>query len=696
MNALACIVPTEDAAFFGSLPEEVRVDVRRKLRVMRTLLNVGKGIGEAIKNEAAALGCGAGTLRRYYDAYRRELDWRTLIDRRLAPRQFNCGREGVPQWLVTLWQKCCEENNRKMEPAHRALIRLWHDPKFSPPEGEQWPEYDPKTKLPRGCSLGNLRQTYAPSRFELLAMRQGLGAALGKYGPKVLTTRIGLWVGSHYLIDDVKRDMEFLLLGHGGQRVVPLELGVLDLFSGDRFAIHRRPQYRRPDGVKDSLKEREMRFLLASVFRNIGYSPRGTEIVAELGTAAVRDRLKAFLHQHSGEKITVREPGIVGAEQAIAGYYGSGGGNPRHKAPIESHHSLAHNEAGALLAPTGHDRNPPEWLHGLQCITDQVLKWMRELSPERAALFRVPHLEWFQGCRLLDEVDRRIAWRTDHELEGWVECGHTLAEYCVDLVADRWIGPEEFLALPPIAQQRLAAAAKAHPDFARARKLAPREVSSRGFAELVKLPDAVIALMFCDRELGDDLRQPKPKRLTADGLIAIQDTLVAPEEMYFEREIEAANGGTLRLEDRTDYTVALNPFDLDKLWIYGPRAEYLGAAPRRHRASRLHAPEITAALGAREHEIALLTAPLKERHADAARLIEDIQTHNDRVRNDRAAEQLVKAAEKRDAKAARFGSAVRESLPAEPSGTDGLQADDSCAVPLSPTTPTTPNDIETW
>ncbi|MDR3405148.1 MAG: hypothetical protein P4L99_21820 [Chthoniobacter sp.] len=349
MSGMPYDIPQEDTAEFGGLREPTRLGVRKLLRIMRELMPLEgrRGIGDAIKRLASAHGMGPSTLRTHFDNYRHsQCDWRELIDWKVEGRD---GRPGLPDWVVDFWVKLCEENNRKMEPAHRALVRAWHAGYIPPeaPAGSKWPEYDPDTALPRGCSLGNLRGKYRPSDFGLNAMRHGLGMALAKNGPKILTTRVGAWVGSHYNIDDVKRDMEFLLMGHGGQRVCPLELGALDVFSGHRFAVHRQPQYVREDGKKDGIKERETRFFMASIFRNFGYSPRGTEMVTELGTAVLRDALLKFFAKHSNEKITRRQPGIVGREQAIAGYFGSGGGNPRHKR-IESHHNLLQSKTKRL------------------------------------------------------------------------------------------------------------------------------------------------------------------------------------------------------------------------------------------------------------------------------------------------------------------------------------------------------------
>lgn len=300
----------------------------------------------------------------------------------------------------------------------------------------------------------------------------------------------------------------------------------------------------------------------------------------------------------------------------------------------------------------------------MQCITDQVLKWMRELPPERAALLRAYHLEWWQGCALLSEIDQRIAMRTDHELEGWIECGHTLVEYCADLINDRWIGPEEFAALPEITQQRLAIAATANPDQVRARKLMPLEVFSRGMCDLLTFDDAVLAMMFCDRDLGDDLRWRDrqgrmEKRLNADGMLELQDITVCPEAMLFERTLEGAQGGSVRLEERTNYTMAMNPFDRERLWVYDTHGAYLGTAARRHRAGLLDQPAILRALGAAEHEKALLTAPLKERHADTTQLIQEIQDHNERVRSGGAVTVEDQKAERKAAKVAKQEAPLR-------------------------------------
>ncbi len=677
-------IPDHEVAEFAGLPLDVKMEIKSWLRELAVVERAANK-QQAFERAARALQTSWQTVRRKFYAMRNSGDWRSLINGAKVPDE----AARVPAAIVEEYARRCDGNQRKSRPAHRALIREWQ-------RGElahlPWPELGERG-LPRGCSYDNLmRRLRASGRrsFELSAMRDGLGAALGEFGPKVLTTRVGLWVGSHYIPDDVKRDIQVLMLR--GQEACIQELGVLDLYSGDRFAVHRRPQFERPDGTKDSLKEREMRFLFAHIFRNIGYSPRGTEIPAEKGTAAVRAALARFFHEHSGGKITVREPGIIGRTQAIAGYWGRGGGNPRHKARLEAHHNLLHNEAAHLPAPTGHDRNPPEWLHGIRAITGDVIKALVNGDAKRAQLMIAPMLEYWQACALLREIDDLIAWRTDHELEGWIECGHTLVEWRRDVLGDEWLSAEQFLALPEAHQHQLTAAATMMPSLRRARKLAPREVFGAGMRELVTLPDAVIALMFCDRNLGDDLR--RPKQLTADGVIELQDADIAPEPMIFEGTLIAPDGGSYRLAEGTKYGVVASHFDTAALWVYGPRGEFLGTAARRYRSSPLDAPGIQRQLGQRAHEITTLLTPLRDRHAGAAAEIEAIAEHNAAViAGDTPAERAARKERKRDeARAVQIGRIVNAQPAAMTEAAEPL-AEDSPEVwrdaPASDPQPTT-------
>jgi hypothetical protein len=68
----------------------------------------------------------------------------------------------------------------------------------------------------------------------------------------------------------------------------------------------------------------------------------------------------------------------------------------------------------------------------------------------------------------------------------------------------------------------------------------PREVLVRGTSELVRLPDHVIALMFADKALGDDLRENR--RLTVDGEFEIANQLAAPGRDAVPRDAHGFDG----------------------------------------------------------------------------------------------------------------------------------------------------------
>ena len=316
----ALSIPVSDAAEFAALPLEVRNEVRRWLRLMTPVFPPPQGcrcrVGGALRRIALDMGVSEVTARRKYDGLRNG-DWRCLVNRAKAPG----ADSGVPAEIVREFKRRCERNQRKSKPEWRRMIledlpagKLSHLP---------WPEPGPGG-IPVGCSYRNL--TKQLEQFELEALRNGLGAALAEHGPQFLSTRVNLWVGSHISIDDMKQNVLVGLLGNVGATALIQELGIRDLFSADRFMTHRRPMFIREDGVRDSVKEREMRFLIAAWLRGIGYSPRGTVILSERGTAAVRRPLAAWMHEQSNGNITMgpaqhagQAPGSSNASTDAAG-----------------------------------------------------------------------------------------------------------------------------------------------------------------------------------------------------------------------------------------------------------------------------------------------------------------------------------------------------------------------------------------
>src|SRR5205085_1627901 len=80
-------IPKQDAAEWSNLKDETRAEVRGYLRAIGRLLDINKGLGAAIKAEAADLGVPPKTLYRKFD------DWRNGCKRHLngVDRKFRAG-----------------------------------------------------------------------------------------------------------------------------------------------------------------------------------------------------------------------------------------------------------------------------------------------------------------------------------------------------------------------------------------------------------------------------------------------------------------------------------------------------------------------------------------------------------------------------------------------------------------------------
>jgi hypothetical protein len=534
-----------------------------------------------------------------------------VANRSLSPTR----AEVLPEAFVEWWRALVESHHRSTRAAYRDFGRRWR-------RGDDIPGLDPQAprhELPKGCSLGNLYR-FQPGKFELVAARRGLGAAKAEAGPKVFTTRADLWPGSHYLFDDMWHD-NFVV--HAGQLVRVLEFDALDLYSANKFAWGCQPRLRSEEGTMGNLKESQMRFLLALILWRDGYSPRGTELVVEHGTAAIRDALEALLHDRTGGLVRVRRSGFTGREQALVGdWQGDGGGNPRHKAALESLRSLIHAELGAIPAQTGKDRDHrPEGTAGVLRYSSKLLSVAATLPAHRLELLKFPLLEYHgQFMPLLGDVYRAINSRTDHELEGWAEAGHMVIEYRLLADSPDWIGPQRLLGMGPMEQAFLVERAKVDARCLRQRRLSPEEAwRRRRQTDLVRIPDFVVSEI-----LGPDMAREVSVR---GSYIEFQDQDLAPAELRYESRIRDPEGKERELPQDT-YLAFVNPFCLDQLFIQDARGRHLGIARRDVRVSRMDDRALHSRLArVKEREKDLLT-PQRARQVQKSRDAVELREHN--------------------------------------------------------------------
>jgi len=586
------------------LPAAARHDFEFWRARIEPLLVAGRArTGICARLQAISLATGTPfktVLRKYYAAKRGGIF--ALVDKRLAgPRWWKrTERKSLSDSDKALVRLYCEKNQRSSRSAVKQLRRHFTQGRVT----TETP-INPETGFPYGWSIDNLLR-FAPTKFELKATRIGRSAAAA-HRPLVYTTRKGLWVGSHYMLDDMWHDCEVNSFAER-QAGRPLELCSYDLFSARKVRWGIRVRTRRDDGSHYQLTEKMTRMVLAATLYLDGYSRRGTVIVAEHGTAAVRDQVERALLDMSDGRITVARSGMAGAKAHAGQYPGISRGNFRFKASLESSNNLAHNVFAALPGQTGKNRDQcPEEHAALMRNNADLLAARNYLSPERAALLVFPILEVNQFMQIAAELYRAIDEDPDHDLEGWIECGHVAQEI---EIGGKWIDQRALLA--DAAQSELALELiRAGQLRTRSRKMTRGEVWRAGAGELVRIPGHGVCAI-----LGDDLAIERKVR---SHMFEFEDRELGPGVHRYASVCVTPEGEQLRLRDGEKYQTFVNPFAPEMLFVRRANGSYIGECRRIETPCRGDVEAVHRLCGARAKEEAELLAPLRARHLADAR-----------------------------------------------------------------------------
>ncbi len=648
-------ISERDHAEFFAMPHATQLQVRA---ILAEVAAIRPPLDRAWKEAAERLGKSRQTMRRLYYQVRAQ-GWRGAVDGRLAART----REALPWAFVQEFRRRLEAHQRAGgRAAYASICADWRS-------GQPMPGYEDvspadRASYPSGWSYANLMRAAAKAgtKAQMIAARIGKSAA-APYLPKVFSTRVGLYVGSHYMFDDLWHDN---FVHWRGNAVRVLEFDALDVFSAAKIDWVMKPRFLKSDGTFDNLKESLMRSLLAKILGEVGYSPRGTEMMAEHGTAAIREAIERLLFDRSGGLIRVRRSGMSGAEQAVAGWFrGDANGNPRFKAPLESARNLYHNRFAALPGQTGmNPESRPESTAGLLKYHDTLMRAVTSLSPGLQALLRLPLLTFEQFAQLAlgiyDAINRR-GERPEfgvHELEGWAQCGHVVTEYRLSASADIWMPPSEFLALPPAEQQMVTAMVRADAQrYARVRSLSPREVWHTGSQELRPLPEPVLAEIITGGVVAEG---PLARVLTVRGAyFEFDDQLLGPGEHRYSAEITDLTGRRRELRHGEKYLAVIDPAG-HRLFIHDAKSQFLGVAHRDVRVSRGDDEALRERFGEVHRRTKAALAPMSHRHhASGQKNAEDLRHNAEVIEQAQHPDAMADAAaDRRAARAARAGAAM--------------------------------------
>ncbi|MCK9468166.1 MAG: hypothetical protein M0Q49_02010 [Porticoccaceae bacterium] len=558
--------------------------------------------------------------RKYYAWLEVDRDWRILIDKAKAP---DTAREVPRAKLDNLYRTYCERHQRSNRSAWQALIRdirrgvhfpglgNWRDIWRLCYPGERPPAEVPMGWIPPGMTYRNFQRYAAATPYELTLARVGPKAAR-RYIPGVYSTRAGLLPGQLYQFDDMWHDILVAMPGYAEALVRPLEFACIDVASTHKIAFGMRPRIPRPDGTHESLSELEMLWLVCHVLTGVGFHKGGSVWCVEYGTAAIRAPVRKVIDQLTGGLIQYRDAAIIGKAVHGGMFDGSGKGNFRVKALIESSHRLAHYGAAMLPGQTGGNAriDRPEELDGMNKWAKYVLKATDKLpDPVRERLY-YGGLSWSGYARAIQTIYQEIFSRTDHAMEGWEANEWIEPEWSVD-GRGNWQSIHAIAQLPP-AMQALAREAARTPDHTRMRRWSPEEVWHSHKNDLVRIPFWGIAQL-----LG--MERAKTVTVRPNHLIQFQSRDLGPGDHRYIGVVTCPDGSSMALTPGQEYAIWVLPYQPDKALVAcASSGSIIGVAPQWASVSPLDTVNVQVLQAAQARVTAGLNAPVIERHKAAA------------------------------------------------------------------------------
>ena len=525
MSTITIIRPDYSDPLWEALSWRERESINRIIDVFSRIPEKNNGRTEYLQRMAKVLDTSYPTLRRKFDLYRENSDWRTLARKNTTGAAAKT-RAKQPAFIAELLRRV-DNHKRKNLPAFRELWNDWETRKCLIPGYEDWPGWP---AMPIGWSERNLNKLVQEnqSKGRQVAMRIGTSSKSNPHLPTVLTTRVGLWPGAIIQIDDMWHDN---YVSYGPKREIcrVIELGALDVFSACRFHFGAKVRKGR-----ETIGGADMRVFTAGMFHSIGYSPRGTMIMSEHATAKITEDMARVLYDSTNGLIRVDYQPIEGKQAALTGFWkGTEGGNFRAKALLESTHNPIHNALGNLPMQTGSPssgiKGPVVTEHIRQYI-EKIVSQVLEKVPHRAHLLRLPVLDFHTQFYpfIVDYYDLGLNGRTDHDLEGWAALGNIVNEYTLSPGSGQFFSEDTFLALPPSTQLMLGENVRHAPQQgSRRRNLSPEAAWNRR-EELLPIPPVAICQI-----LGQDLAREVTSRR---GFLTFEDSGISEEPLvYYSR-----------------------------------------------------------------------------------------------------------------------------------------------------------------
>ncbi len=511
------------------------------------------------------------------------------VDRRVARRVTAQGL-AANSVFVDEWHSRVLSNRRKVKPAWRALLRdlaagvaipgvgTWREMYFATygyrPAADEpcpWSERNP----PPGWSLRNL-MLLKPEKFALSAARVGMGAAKIDFLPTVRLTRVGLLPCQVVEVDDMWYE-HMVVFGSNAKPQRVVEFAAMDRLTGHVICHLAKPVVEAEDGTRKTLKSAWVRYLYHYLLCVVGVPAGGCVIKGEHGTAAQDDTFAAALgainavREGMGQKPVVFRAGSIVTEPVAKGLPDvQHHGNPRYKGMIEQMHATLKNYTDALVFGNvggGRGVQPEETVGMVREDSALMALASANICPAGSSTqLRYNFPTWGEFARAADEAHRQMDERTDHQLEGWEDCGFLVGELKVAGMP-HWTAMPRMASLPPERAAQVRALVASGAAEYRERRMSPAEAwASATKATALETIPASFAPMILGKELAHS------------GTVGDKLMVTVRDAETGERYTVVAIIDGRPLPRGAKVQVWVNPMDCGKAYVSDENGRFLGVA----------------------------------------------------------------------------------------------------------------------
>jgi hypothetical protein len=242
---------------------------------------------------------------------------------------------------------------------------------------------------------------------------------------------------------------------------------------------------------------------------------------------------------------------------------------------------------------------------------------MAALPPERAALLRLPFLEFGEAVWISNAIHDRINDRTEHELEGWLEAGLTAKEW--RMAPDQlWLSAQQLLGLPVEQRQAIESYITSQPALTNVRKLSPAEVFAQGRDRLTRLSAPKAALLLYECGAGFGVLDPH-EATVADRLIEFEDKALGPGPHRYLADVRLPGRPVQPLPEGEKFLALVNPLNVTEAHLFDGKGGYIGACQRYGAVSRADTEALHRQMGRAAKIERELLEPVARRGADITR-----------------------------------------------------------------------------